>query len=533
MVFVGNMDCDRNIRINWLIKGAIFCLIFDNIPTPLQFGTLSSGFSHMLSWYFLFILMLVWICQRFKGHFVIEEGDYFIKYIFCLMIFTFLSNILGLFNYPYYNELLSGPENQIEKLPVVLKILNNLGLSIDEKYLTIVWIGVRSVKGSILGTLYTFGFSFILYQFLKKDWDYYFDLITNVVTASVICLCIYSIVELFFLSGFDFAKNILSSINPMIHPIAVDHGWWPPLLWEGQLRSMFSEPSRMGNYLAFAMPFLWGKLLLSQKKSIGVIIFITFYTFMIFMTKARTAVTMYWGILTLLFLGVMYIHKKDLFKRFFVICEITVLSLLLSLGFINMTMQNSNKSKEMTIASYMQDNVGSLGSATKRSNGARYALIRANIRTGVEHPILGVGEVLNSAYTVHNFNEVDLANTEVHMWVSNYNKMGVLRYGFDAMNEYVSRFAFYGIFGLIIFIFPIFYALMSLFKCFKYSEGIEQLKIMIVGISLLGSAVAGCNGSVSLLYAYWVILAFSYAVIYSFNNKVIKKHESAKIRNLS
>ena len=198
-----------------------------------------------------------------------------------------------------------------------------------------------------------------------------------------------------------------------------------------------------------------------------------------------------------------------------------------------MTMQNSNKSKEMTIASYMQDNVGSLGSATKRSNGARYALIRANIRTGVEHPILGVGEVLNSAYTVHNFNEVDLANTEVHMWVSNYNKMGVLRYGFDAMNEYVSRFAFYGIFGLIIFIFPIFYALMSLFKYFKYSEGIEQLKIMIVGISLLGSAVAGCNGSVSLLYAYWVILAFSYAVIYSFNNKAIKKHESAKIRNLS
>ena len=258
MVFVGNMDCDRNIRINWLIKGAIFCLIFDNIPTPLQFGTLSSGFSHMLSWYFLFILMLVWICQRFKGHFVIEEGDYFIKYIFCLMIFTFLSNILGLFNYPYYNELLSGSENQIEKLPVVLKILNNLGLSIDEKYLTIVWIGVRSVKGSILGTLYTFGFSFILYQFLKKDWDYYFDLITNVVTASVICLCIYSIVELFFLSGFDFAKNILSSINPMIHPIAVDHGWWPPLLWEGQLRSMFqSHPE-------------WGTILLLQCRFCGV-----------------------------------------------------------------------------------------------------------------------------------------------------------------------------------------------------------------------------------------------------------------------
>lgn len=31
---------------------------------------------------------------------------------------------------------------------------------------------------------------------------------------------------------------------------------------------------------------------------------------------------------------------------------------------------------------------------------------------------------------------------------------------------------------------------------------------MVTGISLIGSAAAGCNGSLALLYAYWVILAF-------------------------
>lgn len=518
---------NHSVWIKWLIIGTIFCLIFDNIPKFLQLNTISNGFASNFTWYFLFILMIVLIYQKYLGNFIIDGKDYqYIKYILILIIVFFFSNIWGLFSYPYYNELLSGPSSQIEKLPVMLTFLHTHGIQIDEKHLTILWIGIRTIKGTVLYIIYTFGFSFILYQFFKKDWNYYFDLIIKVTIASITLLCMYSIVELFYLAGFDFAKNILSTINPMIHPIAVDHGWWPPLLWKGQLRSMFSEPSRMGNYLAFAMPFLWGKFLMSDKKSKGLIILITFYTFMIFMTKARTAVAMYWGILALLFLGVLYIRRKKLFKKFFILCGITVLSLVFSIGFINMTTQNSNRNQEMTIASYMEDNVESLGSANKRSNGARYALIRANVRTGLDHPILGVGNILNSAYTIHNFNEADLENTEVHMWVTNYHKKGALRYGFDAMNEYVSRFANNGIIGLITFILPFVYIIFNLLKCFKRSKGMEQLKIMIVGISLIGSAVAGCNGSLTLLYTYWVILAFSYAMVYGiYKEKCVKQNE--------
>nr|WP_302684349.1 hypothetical protein [uncultured Dialister sp.] len=163
----------------------------------------------------------------------------------------------------------------------------------------------------------------------------------------------------------------------------------------------------------------------------------------------------------------------------------------------------------------------------KRSNGARYALIHANIVTGLEHPILGVGNVLESSYTVHNFNDRDLADSEVHMWVTHYDEQGPLRYGLDAMNEYVSRFAQNGLLGLLVYVFPFIYVFIRLLKILRVTRDENQTKVLVTMISLTGSAVAGENGSLTLLYAYWIILAFSYAVVYSFDNKVIEYHETA------
>lgn len=152
----------------WLITGSIFCLIFDNIPEFLQLNTISGGFANKFTWYFLFILTIVWIYQIYLGNFIIRKTDHqYIKYIFYLMIIFILSNICGLINYPYYNELLSGPASQIEKLPTVLTLLNNHGIPIDEKHLTMAWIGVRAIKRAIFYVIYTFGFSYILYYFFK------------------------------------------------------------------------------------------------------------------------------------------------------------------------------------------------------------------------------------------------------------------------------------------------------------------------------------------------------------------------------
>lgn len=52
-----------------LIFGAVFSLIFDNIPKALQLNTLSGGYSSKLSWYFLFALLLISLYTIYKHGF--------------------------------------------------------------------------------------------------------------------------------------------------------------------------------------------------------------------------------------------------------------------------------------------------------------------------------------------------------------------------------------------------------------------------------------------------------------------------------
>ena len=144
----------------------------------------------------------------------------------------------------------------------------------------------------------------------------------------------------------------------------------------------------------------------------------------------------------------------------------------------------------------------------------------------MEHPVFGVGDQLTSSYTVHNFNEYDLQNKEVQLWVRSFKEQGVLRYGLDAMNEYVSKFAQYGIVGLLTFLFPLFFILIQLFHKLKHTYGDERLDTLTVILSLIGSTVAGCNGSLTLLYTYWVILAYAYANVYQETQQIQRSDKS-------
>lgn len=496
----------------FIIKISIISLIFDNIPKILQLNTISSGLANKLAWYPLSVLLLLKIIEFYKGKIKlgIQEKNQ-LKFIGLLLCVFLICNIQGLLIYSYYAELLSGPLSQIEKLPSLLQFLQQHNITLSVQSIFMSWIGVRAVKGTILNILYTFGFSFVLYLIIKKEYPTYIKLLDKCISVAIYVILAYSCIELFYLAGSPVAKSILVTINPFLHPIAVDHGWWPPLLWKDQLRSVFSEPSRMGNYAAFALPFLWIKTLKLKKILSLKSALLLFYTFLIFMTKARTPVAMYWGLLGLFVVTVVGFTRKKYLRQIAGILAVSALSLLLSLSFMKIFMVQQ---QEVSVESYLSDNVGSLTKGNARSNGARYALIRSNFKTGIEHPVFGVGNQLTSSYTVHNFNEYDLQNKEVQLWVRSFKEKGVLRYGLDAMNEYVSKFAQYGIVGLLVFLFPLFFILIQLFRKLKYTDRDEQLDTLAVTLSLIGSAVAGCNGSLTLLYTYWVILAYAYANVY-------------------
>lgn len=495
-----------------LIGISILCLIFDNIPKILQLNTISNGLANKFAWYPLFLLFLLKVIEFYKEKTKLEiQEKNQLKFIGLLVCIFLICNIQGLLIYPYYAELLSGPLSQIEKLPSLLQFLQQHNITLSVQSIFMSWIGVRAVKGTILNILYTFGFSFVLYLIIKKEYPAYIKLLDKCISVAIYVILAYSCIELFYLAGSPVAKFILVTINPLLHPIAVDHGWWPKLLSENQVRSVFSEPSRMGNYAAFALPFLWMQFLKAKKILSLKSALLIFYTFLIFMTKARTPVAMYWGLLGLFVITVIAFTRKKYLRQIAGILAVSALSLLLSIGFIKLFMVQH---QEVTVESYLSDNVGSLTKGNARSNGARYALIRSNFKTGIEHPVFGVGNQLTSSYTVHNFNEYDLRNKEVQLWVKSFKEKGVLRYSLDAMNEYVSKFAQYGIAGLLTFLFPLFFILTQLFHKLKHTNGDEWLDTLAVTLSLIGSAVAGCNGSLTLLYTYWVILAYAYANVY-------------------
>lgn len=513
---------------NWILIGvSIILLVFDNIPKILRLNTISNGFADKLAWYPLSLLLFFTLFDFYKGKnkFEVREKHLiaFLVFLFCVFL---ISNIQGLLIYPYYDELLSGPISQIEKLPRLLQFLQQHNVTVSVKNILISWIGIRAVKGTILNILYTFGFSFILYVIIKKEYPKYIKLLYKCVTVTICMISVYSCVELFYLAGNSSAEFILTSINPLLHPIAIDHGWWPPLLWKGQLRSVFSEPSRMGNYAAFALPFLWLQILKTKKiltpELILTVSLTVFYTFLIFMTKARTPVAIYWGLLGLFVMMTILLTHMRYLKRITVVLGISAFSLLLSVGFIKTFMQQNTS---ITVESYLSDNVGSLTQENARSNGARYALIRSNLKTGMEHPLFGVGSQLTSSYTVRNFNEYDMRSKEVQLWVRSFNEQGVLKYNLDAMNEYVSKFAQYGIIGLLTFLLPLFFILLQLLRKLKRATGDEQLDTLAVTLSLIGSAVAGCNGSLTLLYAYWIILAYAYANVYQETPEIKQAYE--------
>ncbi|MDY4921338.1 MAG: O-antigen ligase family protein [Phascolarctobacterium sp.] len=181
-------------------------------------------------------------------------------------------------------------------------------------------------------------------------------------------------------------------------------------------------------------------------------------------------------------------------------------------------MVNSNLSKTNNIKStqsmetYISDNITSLATSNKRSNGARYASIKAGIRTGLQSPFLGVGQGLGTAYIAKNFTSEERKNGEVKMWLTNQQKQGIMKAPIGAMNEYVQRFAENGCIGLTVFLTPFIFVLYRAVKILLKSNG-QSLELITLLSALVGCLVAGMNGSLNLMFTVWVVLGLLYAAI--------------------
>ncbi len=497
----------------------VFVLIFDNIPKPVQLNFIGGPVGSKLEVYPLLAGFLYSFYCQYKYGGVFVDCKRFCQYVAVFVAVMLVSTVVGLVTYPYYDLLLNGPVNQIEKLPKVLAFCQAHGISVNAKLLMQAWLVVRTLKGVLLEAFWCFGGAYIVYCWYKNEWQRAVEVLTKAVLSFVMVLFLYAAVEVPYLAGNQTAARILSAINPYIHTVVTNHGWWPPLLWKGQLRLVFPEPSHVGNIIAIAVPVIIGNYYIYKKQTRITLFVITVMSFLVFLSNARTAYAMLFGMLTLLFLLLLFSKRVDFFKKYVCILVCVAVGFACYVNFASSTKDNhvnsQNKISESKVAvNALQNNFASLASSNQRSNKARYALIKAYTRTGMQHPFFGVGNGLTSAYVERNFTAEEAKDREVAMWIKYQQQYGPMAPGYalpGALNEFVDRFSNSGLMGLGIFCMPFIYVLYKLLKLYYVNGDMQAMFIAFAIISLL---VAGCNGSVNVLCAIWLLLGLGYAIAF-------------------
>lgn len=495
------------------------CLVFLNIPQIIQMKLLGSVVGSKLVFYPLIIGLIYTFYCEYKYKNVLVNFAKFKKYIFLFLGINLVSTICGLYMYPYYDLIWHGSVDQIEKLSKILIILNSLGIDLQHKTLSELWI-IAKLKTVCLESLYTFGGSYLIYCWYYNRVKDGINILLKAIIISMIMIVLYGIIDVYYLLGNETATNILITINPILHEIKAQGTWWPPLLWKGQLRSIFTEPSYYGIYAAFAMPLLWYTFVkaknLKYKISIGTLMF--GFVFCLILTKARTAVALFGGECVLLILCTLYLRKKIFLQQ--VVCILLCsgiafwsANLVIANMQINDEVESTNK---VNVEAYIEDNLGSLASMNKRSNTARYSVMIANFKIGVDYPILGVGTNLADAYIPEYLPAMSKDNGEVNMWLKNQQEKGILGTGFPALGEYTCRFAQNGLLGLITFLAPAIILLRKLLQ--KISREKDQYEVVLsyvfFTISFIGIMTAGIGDQINITYCYWVLLGLGYAMCF-------------------
>ncbi len=501
----------------------ILFLVFFNIPKSVQLNFIGGTFQDRLIIYPLLILLVYSIY-----HFLLlkskTESNKSVK-IFGLFYLTFCitSFFIGILNYQYFDLLIDGSINQSKRLFEFVNFLKSINLNISEKELIIPWMIARYIKLLIIDFIYTFLGSYMIYCWYRNNWQTAFKIIIKAILTSLIIIFGYCVIELFYLAGNETAKNILIIITPYLHIIKSGGTWWPPLLLKGQLRSIFAEPSYYGIYFAFAMPMLWYVLVSARKyyHKIVAILAIVFFTFCLFLTQARTAVALFCGEVFILFVFTVYLRNKFIFKQVGKIFVASITAFLLSGLFINNLLVD-NRYNIDSVESYVESNLTSLTSTSQRSNGARYSIMIADFKIGLDHPLIGVGTGLRNAYIPDYLPEIAKDNGEVKMWIKNQLEKGILRSGFPKLGEYTSRFAETGIIGLALFLIPPFILLRKLY--FKITDKNmtvdDKLPYVFFTISLIGIMASGIGDSINITYCYWILLGLGYAMCFGKENDV-------------
>lgn len=429
----------------------IICLPLNSLPKAFTLP----GVGSILSNYFLFAAILLLVYEYFKFRFEINKKV--IKFFAVFVIWQVVCLINGLVTYEY-NELLT--LEQIPKLKAILYFLDKFSINLDELIAIKTWLFLRFSKDILFTNNIIFFVAFYIWHLYKNNFNGAFKDIRKAIICLVIIMGIYSFIELLWLKiDLQFAEDFLIIINPLLYDISTITGWWPPLLWNNQLRSICAEPSFFGIISVLCLPFLWN-LLYENKNKFVVCALIFYFTLMIAATNARTAVVLV--IAEILLLSIFAVIQKSLLKKFLIISLVSSLAFTANLVDYRQLL-NYGSIDGISAEKYLERNVGSITESNARSNSARLANLIANLETIKQYPVFGVGTGLKDAYIDRNLPEFSYTNNEVRNWSRYMHNEGVLKAGFSPLNKFADIAVQNGLIGLILYFLPLLYILNKIF----------------------------------------------------------------------
>lgn len=523
----------NNILVRNYLFGFIFAtMIFCDLPfrTPLPYGRSFTSILLIIA----FNYAIYAYRKKIYEYFFACKTQFFVWAVGYLGI-CILSLVWGLATFPY-TEMFFFPPNQLEQ-SFLVKHLANMGIYLSDGGL-IPFVMFRGIKDILIYFVFTFGASYLLYCYYYRDFASLKKVFVYGFFFSLAVIMGYSIIELFYQAGNETAKNILKQTYPWFMHMQKEPIPWPPLLWQNQLRSVFLEPSYIGNYAAIAIPVLWGGIIqaASVRSKAGFAFLTFFYTFIIFLSQSRAAYAILLGLLFLC--GVLVLWLKRFRRSAALIGALTAVSFACACFFM-LGFSKHDYRKRSNVSSVIVSNVASLADAVEWINGdvkekkeevrspARYVMIRNYCKMGLERPILGVGDFqpFAAVYAMHNLTDTDKKDREIKLWLSVQEKYGVLKAGvFVATSKYADRFGKAGILGLGLYLIPFLYALYRLLSVL-YNAKIHPATIydsdlcgaFVMFLMICGIIASGMNGNHEKFFWNFAALGAAYVFLSEHN----------------
>ncbi len=519
----------------WLLYLMVLTIPIQSLPK----AYLLPGFMKNVGGFFLWILLaasVLYFWRNRKNYGGWSSWPSWLKgYLAAVCLWPVLCTVIGATTFPYWNETANEylrHTGMVEKIAIVYPGIMENELLLHLKFAVSMVMGV--VKGLLIPFLEIF---FSLYvMFHRKDSRYILDTVSRAAVVAALGFCAYSLIEIpWLLTGNTWCAEILSWINVHLYDVKSSHGWWPPLLWKGQLRSLTPEPSFFGIMAVFYIPLLWYRAAVLRKKLVWLLL--VFFCYMIFLTHARTAQVIFLGELVLLaFLSLWGRYPswgKSLLGIFgtavlafaFYISVPTVLSSMKPTAKVATQVVEKNKptknaapktvqkpdgqSVAQAAQTYVKRDVASVIGVSNRSNTARFGNTVALFSVGLEHPVFGTGMGFESPYMAKTIPAFAKKNGEIKLWISQMNEKGFIKSGFPMVNMYGAIMCRFGILGLLLFLVPIgwsgWYFLKNRKKLLKDGGMVCAL------VALAGQVI--CLLSHEMFYTYPLALAMTFLLM--------------------